>query len=267
MGSLERWYRRNFKWRLFGAAILGGVVLGLFVAVPVISQVAESDGEPFLIPAPPGMESRAPPNAAVVHAEKRAELAASFDRSMSQTVAEVAAATSLTAADVVERSNVSIVFRQPLPYLLLNTASERGVIPDNAITLTAYLELEDGYPIVVKGRPGTDFESKFGSTLALLEERATSDDAGSAYDPGFTALVRRARADVADRIVIIAYTQNTSLFLEVESSLKAESGEQRLAGFELKSGTGGNPIKPVDHPYDAVALNGFAKFWEKELQE
>jgi hypothetical protein len=108
--------------------------------------------------------------------------------------------------DVAAMATVSITLNTPLPIKALQDARIAGKygIPDEAVNVTVYAEMDDGYPITITGEPRFDLAGE------IVRFVTNANESGRlTYNP----------ADVADRVVILGFTLSLDDYGKLSDSL------------------------------------------------
>lgn len=192
------------------------------------------------------------------------------EMSVPDQVAKVAKETNQELGQVRESGTAIVSLATPMPFDVFEEDREAGRLPMGVQTVTLYLELPDGYPIQVTGRPGDDLAGNLDSFMATLTQRqatnpgkretTSGETSGASETANNAADLTGARQTLRQLAVILGFTMAPATYERLEEGLHKS---YRIATVEVTPG-GGAPFKVVEAAVDSTHVSQWRETYRSE---
>lgn len=237
-------------WRQGGLVLLCASVASLgATAVLAAGPEAPGPGSPqeagpaqTAKPAPAAADE--PGSATAAQQRLRQDRSNRAKRPVDEQVAEVAAGTRQSSNEVEGRAKIVVTLRKPMPWprFARQQESDRsGRLPSNA-NVTAYMETDDGYPLILAGSPGAALDSELSAYARQLSQQLGSGKfqgrsaAGRSSDASRARQLDSASASANQRVVVLGFTLSYEDYERARESLPKNYAVTGAEVYLSKSG-------------------------------
>lgn len=192
------------------------------------------------------------------------------DLPISEQVSLLADENDMSDQRVRDTGGVVVTFATPMPlgeYNMRVGNSTQNSLLKQAARVTLYIELDDGYPVMVSGPPGSPLAE---NARAFLRDEASSrrerasmktgrDSSSDARDRRFATLAQRALDEFDQLAVILGMSMPLHTYADLQQEFHSNFD---VASAEVIVSPGTTPFKAPDAPIDSEAVAAFQEHYD-----